>query len=210
MIRLAISLICVALACCVCLCWTAGTALAANALPQVKETVDKVIEVSKDKNLKKPGKAAERRALIRKVISERFDFEEMAKRSLAVYWQQRTPQERAEFVRLYTDLLERSYMKKIEGYNDEKVIYIDEVIDGSYAVVKTKIVTRRNVEIPIHYRLLAKGKKWEVYDVSIEGVSLVNNYRTQFNKIIRTSSYQDLVKKMKNKQAEELFAEKNR
>ncbi len=183
---------------------------AGEAMAQAKSTIDKVIDLTKDKNLKKPGKAAERRRAISKVISERFDFEEMAKRSLSVYWQQRTPQERKEFIPLFTDLLERSYMKKIDGYNEEKIVYLDEKIDGSYAVVKTKIITRRNVEIPIEYRMLAKGAKWEVYDVSIEGVSLVNNYRTQFSKIIRTSSYKELVKRMKSKQDEELFQEKNK
>ncbi len=144
------------------------------------------------------------------MISQRFDFEEMARRSLAVAWQQRTPQERKEFVGLYTDLLERSYMKRIEGYSNEKIVYLDEKIDGTYAVVRTKIVTGRSVEIPIDYRLLDRNGKWLVYDVVIEGVSLVNNYRTQFSKIIRTSSYQELVKKMKNKQSEELFDEKGR
>lgn len=188
----------------------AGSAAAGVVTAQVKETVDKVISLSQDKNLKKPGKAAERRAAIRKVISQRFDFEEMARRSLAVAWQQRTPQERKEFVGLYTDLLERSYMKRIEGYSNEKIVYLDEKIDGTYAVVRTKIITDRNVEIPIDYRLLDRNGKWLVYDVVIEGVSLVNNYRTQFSKIIRTSSYQELVKKMKNKQSEELFDEKGR
>lgn len=188
----------------------ARSAAAGVVTAQVKETVDKVISLSQDKNLKKPGKAAERRAAIRKVISQRFDFEEMARRSLAVAWQQRTPQERKEFVGLYTDLLERSYMKRIEGYSNEKIVYLDEKIDGTYAVVRTKIITDRNVEIPIDYRLLDRNGKWLVYDVVIEGVSLVNNYRTQFSKIIRTSSYQELVKKMKNKQSEELFDEKGR
>ena len=185
-------------------------ALAGEAMTQAKVTVDKVVELTKDKNLKKPGKARERRLAIRKVIDERFDFEEMSKRSLAVYWQQRSAQERREFISLFTDLLERSYMKKIEGYNDEKIVYLDEKIDGKYAVVKTKIVTKRNVEIPIDYRMMDKGGKWEVYDVSIEGVSLVNNYRAQFSKIIRTSSYQELVRRMKSKQEEELFQEKNK
>lgn len=183
---------------------------AGEALVQAKATVDKVIELTKDPNLKKPSKARERRLAIRKVIDERFDFEEMAKRSLSVYWQQRTAQERREFIVLFADLLERSYMKKIEGYNEEKIIYIDEKTDGRYAVVRTKIVTRRNVEVPIEYRMLAKGSAWEVYDVSIEGVSLVNNYRSQFSKIIRTSSYAELVRRMKNKQEEELFQEKSK
>lgn len=174
---------------------------------QVKQTVDKVLDILKNKELKKPGKTKERRAVIRKTISARFDFEEMAKRSLAIYWQKRTAAERKEFVSLFTDLLERSYINKIESYSDEKIIYEDQSIDGDYATVKTKIVTKRNVEIPIVYRLLKKGPQWFVYDVVIEEVSLVNNYRTQFNKIIRTKSYEDLVRRMKDKQAEEQFSE---
>ncbi len=177
---------------------------------QVKQTVDKVLDILKNKELKKPAKTKERRALIRQTVSERFDFEEMAKRSLALHWRKRTPEERKEFVPLYTDLLERSYIKKIESYTDEKILYLNEKINGEYAEVDTKIVTKRNVEIPIEYRLLRKNGKWEVYDVIIEGVSLVNNYRTQFNKIIRTNSYEELVKRMKNKQEEELFEEKAR
>jgi phospholipid transport system substrate-binding protein len=205
MIRLLGNLVGVVVALSLCLFGAVGSAFGGDAMTQVKETVDKIIEISRDSTLKKPGKAEERRKAIRKAISYRFDFEEMAKRSLAVHWQQRTPQERAEFVRLYTDLLERSYMKRIEGYNNEKVTFLDEKIDGAYAVVRTKIVTKRGTEIPIDYRVLAKSNKWEVYDVVIEGVSLVNNYRNQFSKIIRTTSYQDLVKKMKSKQSEALF-----
>lgn len=175
---------------------------------QVKQTVDKVLDILKDKDLKRPERTNERRALIRKIVSERFDFEEMAKRSLALHWRSRTPQERKEFVPLYTDLLERSYIKKIESYTDEKILYVGEKIEGEYSEVNTKIITKRNVEIPIDYKLFKKNGKWEVYDVIIEGVSLVNNYRTQFNKIIRTNSYEELVKRMKNKQEEELFEEK--
>ncbi|HMK42706.1 MAG TPA: ABC transporter substrate-binding protein [Dissulfurispiraceae bacterium] len=187
-----------------------GKAEAGEATEQIKATVDQVIEITKDKNLKKPSRAAERRAAIRRVVLERFDFTEMAKRSLAVYWQQRTAQERKEFIPLFTDLLERSYIKKVEGYNDEKILYSDERRDDNYAVVKTKIITKRNVEIPIDYKLMLQGGgRWEVYDISIEGVSLVNNYRTQFAKIIRTSSYQELVKRMKSKQQEETFEEKS-
>lgn len=184
------------------------TCYAGVATDQVKQTVDKVLDILNNKELKKPGKVKERRAVIRKVVGERFNFEEMAKRSLALYWKQRTPDEKKEFVPLYADLLERSYIKKIETYTDEKIVYTDENVDDGYAVVKTKIITKRNVEIPIEYRLFKKNNNWEVYDVVIEGVSLVNNYRTQFSKIIRTSSYEQLVKRMKNKQDEELSGEK--
>ena len=174
---------------------------------QIKQTVDKVIEILKDKELKKPEKTKERRAAIRKTIDERFDFDEMATRSLAVHWRSRTADEKKEFLPLFTDLLERSYIKKIESYTDEEILYIVERINGEYSEVDTKIVTKRRVEIPIKYKLMKKNTKWEVYDVVIEGVSLVNNYRTQFNKIIRTESYEALVKRMKDKQAEELFGE---
>lgn len=173
----------------------------------VNKTTDKIIEILKDKELKKPNKTQERRTAIRKVITEIFDFEEMSKRSLAVHWQKRTAVEKREFVSLFTDLLERSYVKKIESYTNEKIIYLDERIDGDTALVRSKIITTRNLEVPIDYRMMKKENKWVVYDVVIEGVSLINNYRTQFNKIIRQYSYEDLVKRMKNKQEEELFSE---
>lgn len=185
----------------------ATSATAGEPADQMRHTIDSVLDVLKNKELKKPERTKERRSAIRKLIDDRFDFEEMAKRAMAMHWQKRAPDEKKEFIALYSDLLERSYIKKIEGYTDEEIIYTGEIIEGEYAVVKTKIRTKRNVEIPIEYRLLRKSNKWEVYDVVIEGVSLVNNYRTQFNKIIRSQSYQELVKRMKNKQEEELFGE---
>ncbi|GAQ94977.1 phospholipid transport system substrate-binding protein [Thermodesulfovibrio aggregans] len=176
---------------------------------QIKKTVDNVISILKDPKYKGQKKAQQRRAALRAEISKVFDFEEMAKRSLGVYWKDRTPQERKEFVELYKDLLERSYSGKIESYTDEEVIYTDEKIEnGKFAEVKTKIITKERKEIPINYRLYFNGNEWKVYDVVIEGVSLVSNYRSQFNKIIRTYSYQELVKRMKTKQLEELMREK--
>lgn len=189
--------------------YLSGVSNAGEPTQQVKQTVDRVLDVLKDKELKKSEKTKERRAVIRKLVGERFDFEEMAQRSLALHWKKRTPEEKKEFIPLFSDLLERSYIKKIEKYTDEKILYADENIDNEYAVVRTKIITKRNVEIPVEYRLLNKKGKWEVYDVVIEGVSLVNNYRTQFSKIIRTYSYEELVKRMKNKQEEELFEDKS-
>jgi phospholipid transport system substrate-binding protein len=177
---------------------------------QVKQTVDKVIDILKNKELKKPEKESERRAAIRKVVGERFDFEEMAKRSLALNWRNRTPDEKKEFVSLFSDLLERAYIRKIEKYTDEKFLYTGERIDGEYAVVNTEIVTKRNVETPIEYRLLKGNGDWKVYDVVVEGVSLINNYRSQFNKIIRENSYQELVRRLKNKQEGEFSKENNK
>lgn len=182
---------------------SATTVLAGDAKDQVQTTVDQVLTILKNKDLAKRGKEVQRRAALRKTIGARFDFEEMAKRSLATHWRNRTPEERKEFVALYTDLLERSYVSKIESYEDEKIVYMDENLDGEYAFVKTKIVTKRNTQIPIDYRLKKENGQWYAYDVIIEGVSLVNNYRTQFNNIIRQNSYEALIKRMKSKREED-------
>lgn len=176
---------------------------------QVKTTVDNVINILKDPKYKGQDKAQKRRAALRAEIGKVFDFEEMSKRTLGIYWRERTPQERKEFVELFKDLLERSYSGKIESYTDEKILYYDEKIDNNrYAEVRTKIITADKKEIPLDYRLYFNGKEWKVYDVVIEGVSLISNYRSQFNKIIRNQSYQELVKRMKTKQQEELLREK--
>lgn len=176
---------------------------------QIKTTVDKVLNILKDPKYKGKDNAQKRRTALRNEISKVFDFEEMSKRSLGIYWRERTPQEKKEFVELYKDLLERSYSGKIESYSDEKILYQDEKIENNkYAEVKTKIITTDKKEIPIDYKLYFNGKEWKVYDVVIEGVSLVSNYRSQFNKIIRNQSYQELVKRMKTKQQEELLREK--
>jgi len=166
---------------------------------QVKQTVDAVISILNNKELKKPEKRSERQLKIRETVEKRFDFEEMAKRSLALHWKKRTPQEQKEFTALFTDLLEDTYIRKIERYEDEKVVYAEEKTDGAYATVRTKIITTKEIEIPVDYKIFRKDQKWEVYDIVIEGVSLVNNYRTQFSQIIRSGSYEELVTKLRKK-----------
>lgn len=162
-----------------------------------------MLELLRDKELKKTENKQKRREKIRKVLHQNFNYEEMSKRALAIHWKKRTPAEKKKFISLFRDLLERSYIKRIEAYTDENVVYAAESIDGDYAEVKTKIITERKVEIPINYRLLKSSSKWKAYDVVIEGVSLIKNYRTQFNKIIRSQSFEALIKRMKNKQEEE-------
>jgi phospholipid transport system substrate-binding protein len=169
---------------------------------QVKETVDEVINILNNKELKKPEERTERSAKIREVVNRRFDFAEMAKRSLGIYWRQRTPEEQKEFVSLFSDLLEDTYIRKIERYEHEKVTYVGEMMQGQYATVKTVIITTKEVEIAVNYKIFKSGSKWEVYDIIVEGVSLVNNYRTQFYQIMGSGSYADLVKKLKAKVAE--------
>jgi len=161
-----------------------------------------VIKTLENPALKGDGKAAERRAAIRRVANDIFDFPEIARRSLGRHWQGRTDRERDEFVTLFGDLLERSYISRIEQYGGERIQFINERVEGDLAVVGTRIITKSGAEVPVDYRLLRRGDRWLVYDVSIEGVSLVSNYRTQFNKIIQTSSYAELVKRMRAKQDE--------
>jgi phospholipid transport system substrate-binding protein len=187
----------------------AGLALAASParagapLDQLRLQVDRVLKVLDDAELKKADRAKDRRVAVRKIANEIFDFTETAKRSLGRHWLGRTPAEQAEFVQVFTDLLERSYISKVELYGGEKMQYVSDAIEnGDQAKVQTKLMTKQGGEIPIEYRMHKKGERWLVYDVVIEGVSLVSNYRTQFNKIIQTSSFQELVKKMKSKQEE--------
>jgi phospholipid transport system substrate-binding protein len=182
-----------------------AVSMAATPTETVKTTVDKVILVLNDPSLKGPAKEKERRARIRAAVLNVFDFNEMAKRSLGQYWKKRSEGERKEFVNLFSDLLERSYINRIEGYSGEKIVYENETLEDDYAVVKTRFITKRREEIPVNYKLLKEDGNWGVYDLVIENVSLVNNYRTQFNKIIRTSSYQELVRKMQNKSESESF-----
>jgi phospholipid transport system substrate-binding protein len=169
---------------------------------QLKMQIDRVLKTLDDPDLKKEGKARDRRVAVRKIANDIFDFGETARRSLGRHWQPRTPAERDEFVQLFSDLLERSYISRVELYGGEKIQYLGDATEGDQAKVQTKLLTKSGSEIPIEYRMHRKGDRWLVYDVIIEGVSLVANYRTQFNKIIQTSSYQELVRKMKTKQEE--------
>ncbi len=174
---------------------------------QLKSSIDRVMQILEDPDLKADGKVKERRTAVRKVANDIFDFPETARRSLARHWPGRTDKEREEFVALFADLLERSYISKIELYGGEKIQYGREQVEGDYATLSTKILTKQGQEVPVDYRMLRQGDRWLVYDVVIEGVSLISNYRTQFNKIIQTSSYGELVKKMKTKQEEFLEEE---
>jgi phospholipid transport system substrate-binding protein len=174
---------------------------------KVRETIDAVLAVLQDKSLQGEENTGRRRAKMRQAVFQRFGFEEMAQRALGQYWPKRTPAEKKEFVSLFSDLLERSYITKIESYTDEQqVLYTKESIDQDYASVRTEIVVKRDANVEVVYQLLRRDGSWQVYDVVIEGVSLVNNYRTQFNNIISRESYEALVKKLKLKLEQEQAA----
>jgi phospholipid transport system substrate-binding protein len=181
----------------------AASALAGEPTEQIRQTTDKIIAIVTDPTLDAPAKAEERRKSIRAAADERFAWREMTRRTLAQHWRRRTEEEKKEFVSLYSRLLERTYMEKIEGYSGEEVRYTGERAEDSYAVVTAEIVTTKDVEIPVEYRLKKKEGDWLIYDVAIEHVSLVNNYRTQFNSIILRSSYEELVERLKAKLGED-------
>src|SRR4029453_10940906 len=150
---------------------------------QLRSAIDRVVKTLDNPALKGEARVAERRAAVRKIANDIFDFPEIARRSLGRHWAGKTDAEHEEFVGLFADLLERSYIAKIDS--------------------------KSGTEVPVDYRMLKKGDRWLVYDVSIEGVSLVSNYRTQFNKIIQTSSYAELIKKMKRKQQGDFTVKEN-
>jgi phospholipid transport system substrate-binding protein len=161
----------------------------------VKEYTDAVVKVLEDHSLK----AADRRAAVRKLATEAFDVQETARRALGPHWQQRTPAEREEFVALFADLLERTYIAKIDLYGGERLKFTDEKLDGDIATVRGKVTTKQGTDVPVEARMHKRGERWLIYDVNIEGISLISNYRAQFDRIIRTSSYAELIKRLKTR-----------
>jgi phospholipid transport system substrate-binding protein len=177
----------------------AHPASAATPTETLKAYSDVVLKIVEDPALKSPERKNERRAAVRKVADEIFDLSETAKRALGPHWNQRTPAEREEFTLLFAELLEGTYISRIDEYGGERIRYTGEKIDGDLATVQSRVLTRKGSEAPVEARLLRRGDKWFIYDVSIEGVSLINNYRTQFDRIIRSSSYGELVKRLKER-----------
>jgi len=174
-----------------------GPARAGAPTDQLKAAVEQIVRVLEDPSLRAGARAPERRAAIRKEAEGVFDFAETAKRALGRHWQGLSDKDRQEFTGLFTDLIERAYISKIERYSGERIAYAGESVEGGLATVRTRFVTKQGTEVPVDYRMQQRSDRWLVYDVSVEGVSLINNYRTQFDKIIQTSSYAELVRKMK-------------
>lgn len=164
----------------------------------VRGTVGEVIRILEDPKWKDPAKLLTRRRMLEDVIATRFDYAEMSKRALGAHWTPLTPAQRAEFVDLFKSFLSDRYAEKIEGYSGEQVLYLSERIEGTYAEVRTELRSRK-VAIPMDYRLFLKDGRWYAYDIVVDGVSLVKNYRSQFDKIIRSDSYNQLVTRLRNR-----------
>src|SRR6266850_6116424 len=167
----------------------AGPATAGAPREQIQSAIEQVTATLKDPNLKSEGKKKERLERLRQVIFPKFDFTEMAKRSLGANWQRRSPEEQREFVKLFTELIESSYASNLDSYNGEKVVFTGDKQDGEYAQVDTKITSNKGEESSVSYKLRQSGSDWKIYDVVIENVSIVNNYRSQFNRVIARSSF---------------------
>ena len=168
----------------------------------VQSGIEQVVQVVQDYDTSHPEAAEKRRLEIRRAAGRLFDFQEMARRTLARHWSDRTAGEREEFVSLFRDLLERSYLSRLENYSGERIVYLGETVDGEFATVRSKILTGRTSEVALAYRLHLVGSRWAVYDILVEGVSFVGSYRSQFNRIIAKSSYGDLVRKLRQKELE--------
>ena len=185
----------------------AGVAGAGEPLEKIRQTVEAVLAVLADESLQGTENQASRRQLLRQAVYQRFGFEEMTRRSLGRHWRDLSDEQRHEFVDLFSDLLERSYVGKIESAGTGgRVDYTRETIDDEgFASVQTVVTSPLESQFEVEYRLLQRdgAARWEVYDIVIEGVSLINNYRTQFNNIIHRTSYEGLVKQLRLKQEQE-------
>ena len=165
-----------------------------DAATDLKLTVDQVLEIVTDENMKKDRQS--RRLALRKVIGQRFDFRKMAMHTLDNVWSSRSRKEQAQFTQLFKKLLEKSYMHMIENFQGGKVHFLSERVKGSYAFIKTNIVSADRT-ISIYYKLKQVGEEWRVYDFLVQGVSMVRNYRFQFTKVIRQESFQGLLRRLK-------------
>ena len=177
---------------------SAGKAVQASSITDgLKATIDQVISVVTDPQYQNDRQT--RRAKMKGIIFPKFNFLEMGKRSLgSKRWKERSPEERKIFIDVFGKLLENSYANKLESYHDEKINYIDEIVKGKYAMVKTEVI-RKNGTVNVDYKLIRGGGEWRVYDIVVEGVSMIKNYRSQFARIIHQDSFDTLMEKLNAK-----------
>jgi phospholipid transport system substrate-binding protein len=172
---------------------------AGEPLEFVRTAIEKAVQVLKDSKHQPQDKKNERIDRLREVLNPIFDYDEMAKRALGSHWRRRTPAEQEEFVKLFRDFLERVYSDKIDLYGGEKVLFGREIMDGDFAQVDSTLIRPKGEEIAVIYKLRRANGKWKVYDAVVENISIVNNYRSQFDRVISSSSYEELVKRLQEK-----------
>jgi len=177
----------------------ARSAKAGEPLDVVKGAADRAVQVLKDPKLLPKDKRKERVDRLKEVLEPIFDFEEMAKRSLGPHWRRRTPAEQQEFVKIFQEFIEKVYSDKIDLYEGEKIVFGKETLDQDFAQVESNVINNKGESFSIVYRLRRADGKWKVYDAVVENISFINNYRSQFDRVINSSSYEELVKKLKEK-----------
>ncbi len=171
-----------------------------SAMEAMKGTIDQALKVLEDESLKTPEKARKRLEILEDIIGKRFDYREMGKRTLGKHWQQFSDPDRKEFVRLFQRFLSKTYAGNVDGYSGEQVQYLKERRKGNFAEVQTAVTSDKSTA-SIYYRLLKSSNTWKVYDVVIDGVSLVKNFRSQFGRIIEAESAKGLLEKLRTKTA---------
>ena len=176
-----------------------GSAHAGEPLDVVKGAADRAVQILKDPKLLSKDKKKERVDRLREAVEPIFDFEEMAKRSLGPHWRRRTPAEQQEFVKLFQEFMEKVYSDKLDLYEGEKIVFGKETIDQDFAQVESSIINNKGETISIIYKLRRADTKWKVYDAVVENISFINNYRSQFDRVIKSSSYEELVKRLREK-----------
>jgi phospholipid transport system substrate-binding protein len=181
---------------------SAPTAEAGPPTDQLRDGIERIFKILGDPDMSGDEKAPQRKTAVTRIAGEIFDFGEMSKRTLGRHWEERTAAERQDFARLFTLLIQRTYFSRIDEHGSEKTLFRSETVDRGHAVVRTTLLLARDVQMPLDYSMHNVSDRWRVYDLSIDGISLVANYRAQFNRIIRTSSYGDLVTRLKSQQGE--------
>jgi phospholipid transport system substrate-binding protein len=176
---------------------TAAGACAGAATDQLRPEIDQVIATIENPALQAGSKAADRREAVRAIADRIFDWTEMSKRALGRHWEARTPAERSEFIPLFRELLERAFFGKIEQYGAENVAYTEELLDGDDTIVRTRVTLKPSWEVGVDYRMAWQGTRWMIADVLVDRTSLVRNFRSQFDSVIKRSSYEDLVTKIR-------------
>ncbi len=182
----------------------AGTAQAMTPTETVRNQVAQALRTFSQQPGGTPAAAERRRSEIRQAADGLFDFTEMSRRALGRHWAGRSPADREDFIKLFADLMARAYLGKIDRYAGESITYVGERVDGDLAAVESRVITPKKSEVPIEYRLRRVGDRWAAYDVLIENVSLIGAYRSQFDRIIQTSSFAELLKRMRQKEQESL------
>jgi phospholipid transport system substrate-binding protein len=175
------------------------TSRAGEALDLVKSAAERAMATLKDPKLKSPDKKKERIERLKEVINPIFDYEEMARRTLGAHWRRRTPAEQEEFARLFRAFLERIYSDKVDFYDGEKVVFGRETVELEYAQVESTVINAKGDESSVVYRFKRADGKWRVYDAVVENISIVNNYRSQFDRVLSKSSYEELKRILKEK-----------